>query len=79
MEAASSWKQAVLSWNFWLSAFTVGSAVTWVFYANGDGAGVTSMDGLLYWSVYFVCLTFLLFVILMFARRQERTAAGKAS
>lgn len=79
MECNGSWKQVLFSWNFWLSAFIVGTAVTWMFYANNDGVGITSMDGLLYWSVYFVCLVFLLLVVLVLAKRQQPRVADKAS
>ena len=79
MESTGSWKQVLSSWNFLLSALIVGAAVTWMFYTNGDGIGITTQDGLLYWSVYFICLVFLLFVIVVLVKRQQHAAPNKAS
>jgi hypothetical protein len=76
--AATLWKSALISCNFWISASIVGTAVTWMFYANSESISSTFADGLLYWSIYSVCLLFLLFVILMIVKRQLNIGIDRA-
>jgi len=76
--AATLWKNVLISWDLWISASIVGAAVTWMFYANSESISSTFADSLLYWSIYFVCLLFLLFVLLIIVKRQLNIGIDRA-